>query len=302
MLIDQSEVLCDIISKEFKNLDLKIDTAQSLDKAYNIILSSNYDLIISNLNFTSNECSKMLKVFYYELPAVPVILMTKSDKVNIRLEQLQKEEKDEKNSKLSSLIKECFDIDQLVIQVKQLLFADTEIRKKYNYIIPLHNGFEKKLILNSAEKITNYAPTFLIKDLVALGYMTIEDTFPIKTALIEIISNALYHGNFDIDSKVRNSGSFEGQKIFKARVSEKEKDEIFYNKKIILTLKLNTDLVLSISVEDEGKGFDWKSKLSTDVKGLMFSGKGLFLAKAMVDDMKFNEKGNIVTIFKQLKK
>ena len=203
MLIDQSEVLCDIISKEFKNLDLKIDTAQSLDKAYNIILSSKYDLIISNLNFTSNECSKMLKVFYYELPAVPVILMTKSDKINIRLEQLLKEDKNEDKKKVSSLIKECFDIDQLVIQVKQLLFADMEIREKYNYLIPLHNGFEKKLILNSAENITNYAPTFLIKDLVALGYMTIEDTFPIKTALIEIISNALYHGNFDIDSKVK---------------------------------------------------------------------------------------------------
>ena len=60
--------------------------------------------------------------------------------------------------------------------------------------------------------------------------------------------------------------------------------------------------MLSISVEDEGKGFDWKSKLSTDVKGLMFSGKGLFLAKAMVDNMTFNEKGNIVTIFKKLKR
>ncbi len=242
----------------------------------------------------------MLKVFYYELPAVPVILMTKSDRLSIRLKESIK--KNNKNDNLQHLIEECFDIDKLIIQVKQLLTADEEIREKYNFLLPLHNGFEKKMVLNSSEEIINYAPTFLIKDLVSLGYMSIEETFPVKTALVELLSNALYHGNFGIDSEVRNAGSFEGQKIFKAQVSEKEKQIDFYNKKIVLNLSLTTEFNLSISIEDEGIGFDWKKKMQTKVEGFMFSGKGLLLAKAMVDDIRFNDKGNKVTIYKNLKK
>ena len=297
MLIDQSEILCNILSKEFSDLGLNIETAQSLDKAFNIILSTKYDLIISNLDFSENECSKMLNVFYYELPAVPVILMTKSEDLSIKLEEQLKKDKVE----CSNIIKECFDIQQLFKQVKQLLIADEDIREKYKHLLPLHNGFEKRLILNSEEKIINFAPTFLLKDLVALGYISIEETFPVKTALVELLANAVYHGNFEIDSEVRNSGSFEGQKKFKAEVLEKEKIDKFYNRKVIINLSLSTDLMLSISIEDEGIGFDWKKKLLTPVKGFMFSGKGLVLAKAMVDDMKFNEKGNKVTIFKKLR-
>lgn len=297
LLIDQSETLCDFLSEELLKHELKIETARSLDKAFNIILSTKYDLIISNLDFSGDECIKMLKVFYHELPVVPVILITKSDRLNLIFESSNDNEKS-----IYEGINNCLDIDKLANQVKQLLIADENIREKYNFLLPLHNGFEKNMTLNSAEKIINYAPTFLIKDLVSLGYLTIEETFPLKTSLVELLSNALYHGNFEIDSDVRNSGSFEGQKVFKKQVLEKENTKEFYEKKIKLNLSLSSDYTLSISIEDEGVGFDWKSKVDTTVKGLMFSGKGLLLAKALVDDMKFNDKGNKVTIYKKLNK
>lgn len=55
---------------------------------------------------------------------------------------------------------------------------------------------------------------------------------------------------------------------------------------------------VTFSVKDEGKGFDHKSvpDLTDDGKEKVFPGRGLFLIKSLSDSVKFNEKGNEVTM------
>ena len=89
----------------------------------------------------------------------------------------------------------------------------------------------------------------------------------------ELLNNALVHGN--------------------------DMDEL---KKIKIKLVFDQK-EFSLSVEDEGQGFDYKEILSAFAsrdQGLP-TRRGLFIVHYLMDELSFNEKGNIVTMVKRLK-
>ena len=64
------------------------------------------------------------------------------------------------------------------------------------------------------------------------------------------------------------------------------------------------DNKISISVEDRGKGFN-HNKIHDPTKEenlLMGNGRGIFLIKHLMDDVRFNKEGNRLTMIKYLKK
>ncbi len=100
------------------------------------------------------------------------------------------------------------------------------------------------------------------------------DTFDIRLCLEEALINAIKYGNrFDKKFEVLIDFAYADNKI-------------------------------SISVEDEGKGFDCNripdpTKEENLLKG---NGRGIFLIRHLMDEVKFNKKGNRLTMIKHLKK
>jgi anti-sigma regulatory factor (Ser/Thr protein kinase) len=56
---------------------------------------------------------------------------------------------------------------------------------------------------------------------------------------------------------------------------------------------------LTISVVDEGQGFDWRTQLNLPRKDLASSGRGLDILRECASRVRFNQKGNAVTILKR---
>ncbi len=84
-----------------------------------------------------------------------------------------------------------------------------------------------------------------------------------------------------------------------AMIHDNDMDE---SKKIKIRLVFDQEK-FSLSVEDEGKGFEYKTVLSEFAErdhGLPIK-RGLFIANYLKDEVSFNEKGNIITVVKQLK-
>ncbi len=95
----------------------------------------------------------------------------------------------------------------------------------------------------------------------------------ISICIDELLNNALVHGN--------------------------DMDEL---KKIKIKLVFDQK-AFSLSIEDEGQGFDYKETLSAFAgreQGLP-TRRGLFIVHYLMDEVSFNEKGNIVTMVKRLK-
>ena len=96
--------------------------------------------------------------------------------------------------------------------------------------------------------------------------------YDVKLILSELFVNAFIHGNKQDPSKKITVQYSIGEK------------------KLILT------------IGDEGSGFDYKNMRdpASDENVIKMSGRGLFLVKHLSDNINFNEKGNVITIEKNL--
>ena len=57
---------------------------------------------------------------------------------------------------------------------------------------------------------------------------------------------------------------------------------------------------LVIEVQDQGPGFDWQQKMRRNVRSTEDHGRGLKIFKSYANDVQFNQKGNKVTLRKNL--
>ena len=100
------------------------------------------------------------------------------------------------------------------------------------------------------------------------------DTFDIRLCLEEALINAIKYGNrFDKDLEVLIEFTYVDNKI-------------------------------NISVEDRGEGFDHHKvpDPTKDENLLMGNGRGVYLINHLMDEVKFNERGNRLTMIKHINK
>ena len=114
-----------------------------------------------------------------------------------------------------------------------------------------------------------------------------------------MLTNSIEHGNLGITAeekfKATESGTY--YELLNERLSDPELSK--------RTTHINIDLkdkVLSVTITDQGKGFD-TSKLPdpTDEEHLLkLHGSGIFITKMYFSKIEYNEKGNQVTLIKEL--
>jgi len=121
----------------------------------------------------------------------------------------------------------------------------------------------------------------------------------VRFALDEALVNAVVHGNLEIESSIKGV-SLEQMLEFNKIVKERSEIEPFINRKVIITRHLKRDCVF-FTIEDQGKGFNWRSLPdSLDEMELLSShGRGLFLIRAFMSHVEFNDKGNRITLIKE---
>ncbi len=118
----------------------------------------------------------------------------------------------------------------------------------------------------------------------------------IGMALEEALTNALYHGNLEVSSKLRQQSI----NHYYAVAGERRAQSPYRERRIHITETMTTDTA-TFTIRDEGPGFD-VSKLDEepDPENLMaVSGRGIMLMQAFMDDVIYNDSGNEVTLVKR---
>jgi len=121
----------------------------------------------------------------------------------------------------------------------------------------------------------------------------------IGVAVEEALSNALYHGNLELDSKLRENGVED----YYALAAERRTLDPYRNRVVRVTEMLTLDEV-RITIRDEGPGFDTArltpAPVETDEEAFVIpSGRGFMLMQAFMDEVSYNDTGNEVTLVKR---
>ena len=112
-------------------------------------------------------------------------------------------------------------------------------------------------------------------------------------ALEEAIANAVYHGNLEVDSSLKEDCCNK----FKQLVEERQKELPWKDRSIRISMLISS-LGAWITIRDQGPGFDVRKRLNAapDPEKLLASGRGLVMMKAFTDELFYNEQGNCVTM------
>ena len=122
----------------------------------------------------------------------------------------------------------------------------------------------------------------------------------IRLSIYEMLVNAMEHGNLEIN--------YEDKKLLLEKIpdyqrylQERAQAEPYSGRKVWLTYLMQNKSLL-ITIEDEGKGFDTSSLPSPVADNSLsdLNGRGIFITKVNMDEVNYNEKGNKVTLVKQL--
>jgi len=109
----------------------------------------------------------------------------------------------------------------------------------------------------------------------------------------EILANAINYGSLEVDSSLRDADD----DSFEKAVAFAYKDPKNKNKKVYFQFKVSNDM-FTVSVTDEGNGFDWELVPDefTEESFESSHGRGLVMLKIICNSVRWNKRGTSITI------
>jgi len=244
-------------------------------------------LVLTDLLMPEMDGLKLVAEVRNKYPFVPVILMTAYGNEAIAIRALQQ-------GAASYVPKRILHHD-LAPNLERVLAA-AQVERRQERLLGLLSQAELHFTLDNDRTLIPTLVSHLQQHLVRLEHCDQLGRTRIGVALEEILLNAMYHGNLEVSSSLRQ----DGDEPFHRLADERRQLEPFRNRRVFCTARLSlADAVFVI--RDEGPGFD-PSKLPdpTDPANMeMASGRGLLLVRTFMDEVSFNEKGNEVTMIKR---
>lgn len=117
----------------------------------------------------------------------------------------------------------------------------------------------------------------------------------IQIALQEALTNAVLHGNLEMDSELRQ----EDEQVYTQLAAVRQMIWPYCDRRVHVTATFTSDRVKYI-IRDEGPGFDPNSVQDPTTVGNVgrVGGRGLMLIRSFVDDVSFNAQGSEITLVK----
>ena len=290
LLVDDNQELLDLI-KEFLIVEKYIvKTANSGGKALKYLSEDNFDLVVSDIQMPGISGLELLKRIKTTINAdIPVILITG----NLSNENVSEAIR----LGVSDFVGKPFDSYYLLKQIQYQL-------KKSDKSRPFRHSF--KSITKKSVSFEFDLEDFFSENISTLVMIHIENLVHMKPALTnmvvmileELIENAFIHGILELSADVRSLSHFEYVKYIQ-RIDKMK----FQNRKINLNIFYEKEKrILTIEIDDHGKGFDYESILKVKKSLIDFAetGRGIQIVKMLCDEMIFTNKGSKVFITKKL--
>ena len=256
-------------------------------EALEIVQRDECDLILTDLQMPTMDGLELVKRMQQDHPQTPVILMTAHGSEEIAAAALRAgaasyvPKRNLKHDLADALrvVLTAVEAVQQREQVREFLEESTS-----RFVLGYSPGGAQALI------------SYLQDGLNRVNFCGQSTLLRLSTALTEAINNAIDHGNLELDSALRKA---EGD-AYRRLGNERAQQHPYCDRRVRITTKL-TPSEVEFVIRDEGPGFDLSQLPNpTDPENLLkASGRGIMLMNAFSDDVKFNDRGNEVTLIKR---
>ena len=254
---------------------------QALDR----LQDHDVDLVLTDLVMPDLDGLGFVEQAKIDHPLVPVVLMTARGSEEIAVRALE--------AGASSYVPKKALVRDLVDVVQRILDASREHRSYTRLLGRLRTA---SFVLENDLELISSLVSYLTQVLRDSGMFDASDCQRISTALDEALTNALYHGNLEVRSEIREHDP----RAYRRLAEQRRRAAPYRDRRILVSATLTSDEARFV-IEDGGRGFDAGAVPDPTLPENLGrpSGRGIFLMKTFLDDVRYNEAGNQVTLLKR---
>ena len=264
--------------------ELHILEASDGEQALTLIAEESPDLVITDMQMPRLGGIELLETICQQYSDIPVILITSRGSEQIAVKALE--------SGATSYVPKTRLAEDLLSTVRRVLMnrrSQKLASTVKNCLVATESHYQLR---NDPEHLIAAADV-LTEAMAATWQSPIRELGRIRMTLEEALLNAMYHGNLEMNPRVREMNLKLYHELSKSRVSQTP-----YCNRMISVRVGQTDDMVSWEISDEGPGFDAAAFLNTEEVSMLERpyGRGILLMRTVMDEVAFNEKGNSVCL------
>lgn len=247
------------------------------------------DIVLTDMILPELDGLEVVRAVRRCHPLVPVVLMTAYGNEDVALRALQQ-------GAAGYVPKRRLRRD-LVETLRRVLAAASAVRERQRLLARVHLA-ETCFVLENDPTLLTALAALLQESLAGLGLVDGTDQIRVGVALEEALLNAMYHGNLEVSSELRE----QDEEVFKRVALERSTRPPYRDRRVHVSARVSSTEAVYV-IRDEGPGFDPATLPDpTDPANLeRISGRGLLLIRTFMDEVRHTPPGNEITLVKRRK-
>jgi CheY-like chemotaxis protein len=270
-----------------KGMNLTTTYAGNGREALEVLAKEAPDLVLTDMQMPEMDGLELVREVRSRFPLVPIILITAHGSEEIAVQALR--------SGAASYVPKQNLAGELVKTVEGVLnFADSYRRR--HHLRQRLTRMESQFALENDRSLIPPLVAELTENLTFMGLCDEAERMRVTVALGEALDNAMIRGNLEISAEERDRD----EKAYQHLIAQR-REELPYRDRLVYVTAQESRTEAIYVVRDEGPGFD-TSRLPdpADPHTIeQMTNRGWLLMKAFMDDVRFNAKGNEVTMVKR---
>ncbi len=254
--------------------------------ALEFLRESPVDLVVTDLQMPAIDGVQLVREIRKDYQQIPVLLVTAFGSESASLAALQ--------AGAANFSHKCRLQLDLVATAKAVIDWSEKIRSWSH--TPQGDEYESQMAFvldNDTRKIPRLIETFNDR----LPNWARPDELRISMALEEALTNAICHGNLELDSKFKNSTEMHA---YESYMHGRLDCAPFCQRRVKVQANFSADQIL-FRIRDEGQGFNPESLIDPREPEniLNAGGRGMLLIRTFMDEVVHNPSGNEITLVKR---
>ncbi len=276
-----------------RSLDYEVIEASDGLEALEKIKQDSPSLIISDLKMPRMDGMALLEAIRSQKLDIPVLILTGFGQVEDALKAIRLGAK--------GFMKKPFDVKEVLTLIESI-FTTRQEREDIVRIMPFIRSQSLTIKIPNNYIYINQLVIHIFSTVRACWELGEAELNDLRVALSEALMNAFEHGNLRVNKEEKTRLLLAGHSAYRNYLLNLMRLEENSQKSITCFLNLDP-MKVEIRVVDEGEGFDYSSIYKDfDVMApedfVKVHGRGLFLIRTLMDEVSFNEKGNMIRIVK----
>jgi CheY-like chemotaxis protein/anti-sigma regulatory factor (Ser/Thr protein kinase) len=246
------------------------------------------DVVLTDLEMPEVNGLRLVETVRQQFSDLPVVLMTAVGSEEIAVQALQR-------GAASYIPKRILETD--IASTLHNVLAVVQAGRDQARLMECLTHTEMRFVLDNNTALVPALIGHLDQQIRCIQRSDTNELMRVGVALHEAILNAIYHGNLEVSSELRQ----ESEKHFHQIVNERRRQPPYRDRRVHVRATLGRDQTVYV-VQDEGPGFDPRALPDpADPANLdRIGGRGLMLIRTFMDQVKHNATGNEITMIKRV--